>query len=95
MAPVRRLVLDLLKPYEPSSLEFAADLSDLPGVDGVNALLVETDQEVQNVKLTIEGDDVDFDRVADVVERLGGSIHSLDQVVCGERFVEESATPQD
>jgi hypothetical protein len=95
MAPVRRIVLDVLKPYQPTSLEFASELSDLSGVDGVNALLVETDQKVQNVKLTIEGEDVDYDEIADVVERLGGSIHSIDQVVCGDRVVEESATLQD
>jgi hypothetical protein len=95
MAPIRRLVLDLLKPHRPTAIEFARDVSDLDGVAGANAVLVEVDEEVQNVKLTVEGEDVDFEAVEGVVDELGGSVHSIDQVACGERVIEESETPQD
>jgi len=94
MAKLRRLVLDLLKPHDPTILEVADRLADLEGVGGVNAMLVETDREVETVKLTIEGDDVDFERVAETVGGLGGSLHSVDEVVCGGRLVEESPTSQ-
>lgn len=95
MAPIRRLVLDVLKPYEPETLEFAERIADIDGVEGVNATLVETDQSVQNIKLTVEGPAVDYDAVTDVVDGLGGTIHSVDQVACGSLVVEESKTPQD
>lgn len=95
MAPIRRLVMDLLKPHEPSTVALAADVADCPGVEGVNATLVETDREVQNVKLTVEGPAVDHDAVVDAVEDFGCALHSLDQVVAGERAVEDRATPQD
>lgn len=94
MAPIKRLVIDILKPYEPSTIEFAQTVSWLEGVDGVNATLLETDNEVQNVKLTIEGSDIDHEEVQTEIEDLGGSVHSIDQIVCGE-FVEEIETPQD
>ncbi|SFC09370.1 hypothetical protein SAMN05444422_104229 [Halobiforma haloterrestris] len=93
--PIRRVVLDVLKPYEPDILEFTAAVADCESVDGVNAVLVETDREVQTLKLTIEGDDVDTDVVEGTVETVGGSVHSIDQVVCGDRLVEQSGTPQD
>ncbi|APW99629.1 hypothetical protein CHINAEXTREME_18450 [Halobiforma lacisalsi AJ5] len=93
--PIRRVVLDVLKPYEPDILEFTAAVADCESVDGVNAVLVETDREVQTLKLTIEGDDVDTDAVEGTVETVGGSVHSIDQVVCGDRLVEQSGTPQD
>lgn len=70
-------------------------VGETESVDGVNASLIELDNEVQNVKLTFEGDDVEFDSVETAVERLGGTVHSVDQVACGERVVEDRRTLQD
>lgn len=89
------MVLDTLKPHEPSSVEFAEHVADCPGVGGVNAMLVESDRDVDTLKLTVEGDDVDYDAVTDAIQDLGGSVHSVDEVACGDRLVEESATSQD
>jgi hypothetical protein len=95
MAVIRRVVIDILKPHEPGSVEFAQRIADLDGIGGVNAALVETDQQVQNVKLTIEGEDIGYDALSEVIVDLGGTIHSIDEVACGEYLVEESRTPQD
>lgn len=94
-APVRRIVLDLLKPHDPTTLEFAQLVAETDGVTGVNATIIEVDAEVENLKLTIEGDDIDYDAVEAAVTELGGSVHSIDQVACGDHLVEESETPQD
>jgi len=94
-APIRRVVLDLLKPHEPTTLEFAQRVASTDGVTGVNVTVIEVDAEVENVKMTVEGGDVDFDAVRAVIDELGGSLHSIDQVACGERLIEESETPQD
>jgi len=93
--PIKRLVIDILKPHEPEITEFARAVTDTVGVDAANATLLETDREVQNVKITIEGDDIDQDEVEEAVRELGGTVHSIDQVVCGDRVVEQSDTPQD
>lgn len=95
MAPIRRIVLDVLKPHDPSIREFAQSAAATPGVTGVNAILVEIDEKVQNIKITVEGEDIDYDMLQDTVDELGGSIHSIDEIVCGEHMVEESKTPQD
>lgn len=95
MARIRRVVLDLLKPHEPTALQFAQRVAETEGVDGVNAMLVESDREVDTLKLTIEGDSVDFAAVENTIDGLGGSIHSVDEVACGDRLVEESHTSQD
>jgi hypothetical protein len=84
MAPVRRLVLDVLKPGEVSTVSFARDVSDLDGVDATTTRLVETDREVQNIILVVEGSAIGYDAVVDCVEDLGGTLHSVDEVVCGE-----------
>ena len=84
MARIRRLVLDVLKPVEVTTVSFAEELSDLTAVDAAAAHLVETDREVQNVALVVEGDALDFDSVVDCIDSLGGTLHSVDKVVCGE-----------
>ncbi|MDY6769199.1 MAG: DUF211 domain-containing protein [Candidatus Nanohaloarchaea archaeon] len=95
MAPTRRIVLDVLKPHEPSMREIAGRVADVNGVSGANAILVEIDEDVENVKMTVVGDDIDYDAVEQEVEDMGGSVHSIDEIVCGEEMVEESKTPQD
>lgn len=90
-----RLVLDVLKPHEPSMVEFADRIKNLEGVEGVNISLVEIDEEVQNIKITSEGRGMDFEEVKNAIEDLGGSIHSIDEIACGEKLVEKVSTPQD
>lgn len=95
MAPMLRVVLDLLKPHDPPTLDFAQRLADVDGVDGVNATTIEVDKKVENVKFTIEGGDIQFEEVQRLVDELGGTIHSVDQIACGDRLIEEQLTPQD
>ena len=95
MAVIRRIVLDILKPHEPSILDLASILGDLPGIEGVNILIYEMDREVENAKITIEGSDIPFQQVCQVIIDNGGAVHSLDEVVAGKVIIEEAATPQD
>ncbi len=95
MAVIRRIVLDILKPHEPSILDLASLLGDLPGIAGVNILIYEIDRDVENAKITMEGSDIPFERVREVIIDNGGAIHSLDEVVAGKTMVEEASTPQD
>ena len=90
-----RIVLDILKPHEPIIPSFAKYLSEINGVDGVNMTLMEIDKETENIKVTIQGNDLDFDEISKAIEEYGGSIHSVDEVVAGTKLVEEVTTPQD
>ena len=95
MSQVRRLVLDVLKPHQPTMLILADKLGDLEGVRGVDITLIEIDSKVENIKVTLEGDDIDFQAVAEVVQDAGASIHSIDKVSTGSELVEEADTAQD
>lgn len=90
-----RIVLDILKPHEPNLPNFAKFLSDLKGVEGVNITLMEIDKETENIKVTMQGNDLDFAEITKAIEQYGGSIHSVDEVVAGSTMVEEVTTPQD
>lgn len=95
MGHVRRLVLDVLKPHDPSILELAQLLSELSGVEAVNISIYEIDRKVENAKITLEGNDIEYDRVRQVIADNGGTIHSLDEVVAGRVIIDDAETPQD
>jgi hypothetical protein len=95
MTDVRRLVIDVLKPHEPPLLEFTKQVATIDSVEGVSSSLIELDQEVQNVKLTFEGEALDFEVIRERIEGLSGTVHSVDQVACGDYVVEEQWTHQD
>jgi hypothetical protein len=56
---------------------------------------MEIDKETENVKITMQGDDLNFQEISDAIEEYGGSIHSVDEVVAGKKLIEEVTTPQD
>ena len=90
-----RIVLDILKPHEPTLPYFAKYLSELDGIEGVNVTLMEIDKETENIKVTIQGSELNFEGISQAIEEYGGSIHSIDEVVAGRTMVEEVTTPQD
>jgi uncharacterized protein len=95
MSQIRRLVLDVLKPHEPTNLEVASAIGDLQDVDGVNVSLYEVDQQTENVKITVEGTNVNYNQVLQTIENLGGVVHSVDEIIAGKKIVEEDETLHD
>lgn len=92
---IRRLILDVLKPHNPSVVELSEALSHLEGVEGVNVIIYEIDQQVENAKIVIAGSSISFESIKKKLEEMGATIHSVDEVAAGKRIVEEVRTPQD
>ncbi|MGD8545567.1 MAG: DUF211 domain-containing protein [Candidatus Bathyarchaeota archaeon] len=92
---IRRLVLDVLKPHNPSVVELSDALSQLQGIDGVNVIIYEIDQEVENVKIIVAGESIDYESIEKKLNEMGATVHSVDEVAAGKRTVEEVRTPQD
>jgi len=95
MSNLRRLVLDVLKPLDPSIEELARLLADLQGVDGVNISINEIDRRVENAKVTIEGQNLLYADIVAVIADNGGSVHSIDEVAAGRVLIEDVDTAQD
>jgi len=95
LANIRRLVLDVLKPHSPNLVDLATQLADLDGIEGVDISLKEMDQKVENVKITCEGENINFEKVERVIMQNGASIHSLDKVSAGASIIEEVTTQKD
>jgi len=89
MATIRRLVLDVLKPHEPKMVPFTEELSDSEDVTGVTAKLVEIEENVRTIRVTLEGDALDLESIEARITDLGGSVHSVDEVSVGKEIVED------
>ena len=92
---IRRLILDVLKPHKPSVVEVSEGLSHLTGVEGVNIIINEIDQQVENAKVIVAGTSLNFEEIQKKLEEFGATIHSIDEVAAGKMIVEEVSTPQD
>ena len=95
MGKIRRLVLDTLKSHDPSIIVLSQHLGELPGIEAVNISIYEMDRKVENAKITIEGTDIQFDQVQQVIADSGGAIHSIDEAVAGKVIIDDANTPQD
>lgn len=89
MAKIKRVVLDVLKPHEPKMVLFTEQLNDSEEVTGITSKLVELDEDVRTLRVTVEGDDLDMESIEARINDLGGSIHSVDEVSVGEEIVED------
>lgn len=87
---VRRLVLDVDKAVDrPTLLDLAEAISRVPGVEAVNLTVTEIDIETVGFNVTIEGENLSYEALARAIEHTGAVVHSIDQLVAGNRIVEE------
>lgn len=84
---IKRLVLDVLIPNKISIVEFAEGLSRIDGIEAVNVTVKEIDAETQTIIVVIEGERIDYSMVNELIEKMGGVIHSIDQVVAGKKLI--------
>ena len=92
---IRRVVLDTLKPMEPTIIDMARKLSVADGVSSVNISIAEIDLKVEKAKITLEGENINYDVVKSVIQDMGASIHSIDEVVAGKEIIDDAVTLQD
>ena len=85
MVSVKRLVLDVLKPHQPNALEFAQSIAALAEGYRVDIRVLEVDEQTETLYVTIEGEQLDFERISATISENGASLHSIDEVsVVGE-----------
>ena len=87
--PIKRLILDVLKPLKnPGIEELALALESVPGVEAVNITVKEFDVDSVTLIVAIEGEDIDLNKVKEKLDEYGAAIHGIDQIVAGKRIIE-------
>ncbi len=86
---VRRFVVDVDKALKtPSLIEIAEAIHSCKGVKSSNITVTEVDEETMGTNITIEGEGLNYEEIVRAIEHSGAVVHSLDQVVSGERILE-------
>ena len=80
MTKTRKLVLDVLKPHQPDALDFSSALANLGADYRVKLTVTEVDKNTESTIVTIEGTDIHFDNIKAEIEKMGASVHSIDEV---------------
>jgi len=89
---VRRLVIDVLIPHDPDIIEFSESLAAIHGVDGVTVHVLEIDEKTKTIEITVEGHELTYSEIEEVIESHGGSIHSIDMVSAGKKLIDSQVT---
>ena len=80
MATTKKIVLDVLKPHKPSGVDFATALAELSPDYQVRLNVVEMDEKTESVILVLEGNNIEFDPIVELIKKMGASVHSIDEV---------------
>ena len=80
MVVVKRIMLDVLKPHQPNSLEFSRAIAKAGNDYRVCLTVLEMDENTETLQLEVEGDSINFEAVESAITAMGGSLHSIDQV---------------
>jgi uncharacterized protein len=88
---IRRVVLDVdMALKTPTLVEIAEAIHAVSGVQASNITVTEVDQETIGTNITIEGEALVYDDLVSAIEHSGAVVHSLDQIVCGDRLIEDT-----
>lgn len=80
MSSLKRIVLDVLKPHHPNALDFASAIAEENSGCRVTVTVTEVDERTESTVVVIEGDDIPYQEIVGIITRLGGSVHSIDEV---------------
>ncbi len=86
---IRRLLLDVDKMVaRPSLIELAEAINSVNGVEALNIVVAEIDIETMDLDITIEGNNLEYDKIVEVIEAAGAVIHNIDEIVVGSKILE-------
>jgi hypothetical protein len=80
MILVKKIVLDVLKPHQPGSIEFCHSIAKVGNDYRVNLAVLEVDEHTETVQIEVEGESIDFEAIQSAISDMGGSLHSIDEV---------------
>ena len=80
MISIKRIILDVLKPHHPDCINFTSAIAEkCPGAK-IELTVDEVDEKTESVIIDIDGDNLDYEIISEVIASLGGSVHSIDKV---------------
>ena len=86
---ISRLVLDVLKPHQPSIDVLGSELMNLESVKGIKIKVEELDEKTATLKVIVQGEHLELKELTDTLESMNCAVHSVDEVWCGKYIEKE------
>lgn len=80
MVCVKRVLLDVLKPHQPSCLDLARAIAAIGDDYRVCLTVNEVDENTETIQVEVSGGAVDFEQVQAAITGMGAALHSIDAV---------------
>jgi len=91
--PIRRIVIDAAIPTKGVTIvDVAKELYKVEGVKAVRITVDDVDVDVLGLAIVVEGVNIDYGELEETLEKVGGVVHSIDEVVVGEYIPEAGST---
>lgn len=86
-----KIVLDVMSPATQSIVDLVEVLSSNENVSKVDVTLSELEKNVEDFKVTMEGNDLDFEKIRETIKDFGAVIRNVDNVISAK----ETSSKQD
>jgi len=83
--PLKRVTIDVLKPHKPDIVAFGKAVCADKSVRGLSISVYAVDEKTESIKMILEGPNIDFNKIREVISHFGAVIHSIDSVVVGKK----------
>jgi hypothetical protein len=80
MVHIRRVLIEALKPRESSLVELSKAICTVNGVDECEFVVTDVDAKTETIKLTVKGNDIEYDGMSKVMQEQGISIKGIDEI---------------
>jgi hypothetical protein len=81
MVSVKRMVLNVLKPHQPNTFKFSKAIAEVGDDYEVYLTVLAMDEATETTQIVIESSDIDFKSIQNCISTMGGSLHSIDEVL--------------
>lgn len=82
-----KIVLDVMSPAQQSIVDLVEVLSSNENVSRVDITLSELEKNVEDFKVTMEGNGLDFEKIRTTINEFGAVIRNVDNVISAEEFI--------
>jgi hypothetical protein len=81
-----RIVLDVMSPAAQSMVDLAEKLNKIDGISQVDVTLQELEKNVEDLKVTLDGYGLDFEKIREIIKDFGAVIRNVDSITSAKHY---------
>ena len=82
-----KIILDVMSPAQQSIVDLVESLSAIDGIAQVDIALSELEKNVEDFKVTLEGYNLEYNKIQEAIKEFGAVIRNVDNVISAEDYV--------